>query len=164
MRAPNFRAFAVSLTSKAPPVREFEASGSSGALRTHNRPATEGMHVSLRADLGNGPDGKVDWEHAAFEHPEPFSWTQFCLEDLVSARAEGRCGSALLPVLSIFLRRSFVLQRLRAAAGRKTAGDVEAAHAVTEACLAVAVSHARGGAWVDLPMVGDDREMYVYHV
>ena len=70
-------------------------SGSSGALRTHNRPATEGMHVSLRADLGHGPDGKVDWEHAAFEHPEPFSWTQFCLEDLVSARAEGRCGSAL---------------------------------------------------------------------
>ena len=49
-------------------------------------------------------------------------------------------------------------------ATRKTAGDVEAAHAVTEACLAVAVSHARGGAWVDLPMVGDDREMYVYHV
>ena len=51
------------------------------------------------------------------------------------------------------------------AVDRKTAGDVEAAHAVTEACLAVAVSHARGGAWVELPMVGrDDREMYVYHV
>eukprot|EP01045_Picozoa_sp_COSAG04_P046829 COSAG04_NODE_17180_length_476_cov_1.374005_1_plen_33_part_10 len=33
------------------------------------------------------------------------------------------------------------MQRLRAAADRKTAGDVEAAHAVTEACLAVAVSH-----------------------
>ena len=45
-----------------------------------------------------------------------------------------------------------------------TAGDVEAAHAVTEACLAVAVSHARGGSWVDLPLVGADREMYVYHV
>ena len=56
------------------------------------------------------------------------------------------------------------MQRWRAAADRKTAGDVEAAHAVTEACLAVAVSHARGGAWVDLPMVGTDREMYVYHV
>ena len=84
-----------SLTIDVQPVREFEVSGSSGALRTHNRPATEGMHVSLRADLGNGPDGKVDWEHAAFDHPEPFSWTQFCLEDLVRARAEGRCGSAL---------------------------------------------------------------------
>jgi predicted dehydrogenase len=115
---------------------EFEASGSEGALRTHNRPATEGMHVSLRADLGNGPDGKVDWEHAPYQHPEPFSWTQHCLEDLVASRAEGRTA----------------------------AGGVEAAHAVTEACLAVAVSHARGGAWVDLPLVGADREMYVYHV
>ena len=136
----------------------------SGALRTHNRPATEGLHVSLRADLGNGPDGKVDWEHAAFEHPEPFSWTQFCLEDLVRARAEGRCGSALPAVFPSLFEGVSSCKGCVRAVDRKTAGDVEAAHAVTEACLAVAVSHARGGAWVDLPMVGTDREMYVFHV
>ena len=62
------------------------------------------------------------------------SATLYCLEDLVVAREEGR------PPL----------------------GDVEIAHAATEACLAVAESHLRGGAKVTLPL--PERDLYVWHV
>jgi hypothetical protein len=39
---------------------------------------------------------------------------------------------------------------------------VDVTHQTTEACLAVAESHTKGGAWVELPM--ENRELYVFHV
>ena len=46
--------------------------------------------------------------------------------------------------------------------GRPTLGNVDVTHLTTEACLAVAESHVKGGAWVDLPM--QQRDLYVFHV
>ncbi len=60
--------------------------------------------------------------------------TQTCLEDLVEAYETGR----------------------------PTRGNVDVTHNITEACLAVAESHRRGGEWVDLPM--SNRGLYVFHV
>lgn len=45
---------------------------------------------------------------------------------------------------------------------RPTRGNVGVTHNITEACLAVAESHRRGGEWIDLPM--DNRDLYVFHV
>jgi len=46
--------------------------------------------------------------------------------------------------------------------GGTTLGNVDVTHQTTEACLAVAESHSRGGAWVELPM--ENRDLYVFHV
>ena len=46
--------------------------------------------------------------------------------------------------------------------GGTTLGNVDVTHQTTEACLAVAESHTKGGAWVELPM--ENRELYVFHV
>jgi predicted dehydrogenase len=43
-----------------------------------------------------------------------------------------------------------------------TLGNVDVTHQTTEACLAVAESHSRGGAWVELPM--ENRDLYIFHV
>ena len=43
-----------------------------------------------------------------------------------------------------------------------TLGNVDVTHLTTEACLAVAESHVKGGAWVELPM--QQRDLYVFHV
>jgi predicted dehydrogenase len=64
----------------------------------------------------------------------PFSNTQFALEDLVRAVEEGR----------------------------PTLGNVDIAHQATESCFAVAESHLRAGARVDLPVTNRDR--YIFHV
>ncbi|MBI2299983.1 MAG: Gfo/Idh/MocA family oxidoreductase [Armatimonadetes bacterium] len=48
------------------------------------------------------------------------------------------------------------------AEGRPSREGVERAHHATEACLAVAESHRRGGEWVELPL--GNRELYVWHV
>lgn len=47
-------------------------------------------------------------------------------------------------------------------ARRPPGGNVEISHHGTEICFAVAESHRRGGAWVDLPLV--DRDLYIHHV
>jgi predicted dehydrogenase len=62
------------------------------------------------------------------------SMTLACLEDLVDAYEQGR------PPL----------------------GNVAVSHHATEICFAVAESHRRGGAWVDLPLA--ERELYIHHV
>jgi predicted dehydrogenase len=64
----------------------------------------------------------------------PHSSTRFALEDVVRAVEEGR----------------------------PTLGNVEVAHQATECCFAVAESHLRGGARVDLPV--PNRERYIFHV
>ena len=46
--------------------------------------------------------------------------------------------------------------------GRPTRGHIDIAHHTTEACLAVAESHHRGGEWVELPL--EDRDLYVFHI
>ena len=72
--------------------------------------------------------------------PEPLPFddsrtaTMICLEDLVDAYENGR----------------------------PTIGNVDLAHHITEACIAIAESHARGGAWMTLPL--ENRELYIFHV
>jgi predicted dehydrogenase len=46
--------------------------------------------------------------------------------------------------------------------GRPPLGNVEVSHHATEICFAVAESHRRNGAWVELPMA--DRDLYIEHV
>lgn len=47
-------------------------------------------------------------------------------------------------------------------AGRPSIGNIEVTHHITEAVLAVAESHKRGGAWVSLPL--EERDTYIFHV
>jgi hypothetical protein len=77
---------------------------------------------------------KPGWDIADVEHKKPKSHVVSCLEDLVEAYETGR------PSL----------------------GNVDIAHEVTEACIAVAESHRRGGAWVNLPL--ENRNLYIFHV
>ncbi|MFH1568129.1 MAG: Gfo/Idh/MocA family oxidoreductase [Gemmatimonadota bacterium] len=74
------------------------------------------------------------WQEVPLPPVEPVSPVVVCLEDLVQAHETGR----------------------------PTRGPVDVTHHLTEACLAVAESHRRGGAWVELP--GIDRDLYVFHV
>eukprot|EP01052_Picozoa_sp_SAG31_P002991 SAG31_NODE_110_length_24476_cov_9.909654_8_plen_80_part_00 len=78
------------------------------------------------------------WQDAdgPWAHVRLKSATVTALEDLVDARAEQR----------------------------KACGDIDIIHANTEATFAVAVSHRRGGGWVDLPLRAEDRRLYVFHV
>jgi predicted dehydrogenase len=107
---------------------DFEVYGDQGTIRGMNngidwavrRPVAQGRHTIYREE--------------PFANPVPQSPTQFCLEDLVRAREEGR----------------------------PTLGNVEVTHRATEACLAVAESHLAGGAWIELPLA--DRDLYVWHV
>ena len=46
--------------------------------------------------------------------------------------------------------------------GRPSLGNIEITHHITEAYLAVAESHRRGGEWVSLPIT--NRDLYVFHV
>jgi predicted dehydrogenase len=45
---------------------------------------------------------------------------------------------------------------------RPPLGNIEITHHATEICFAVAESHRRNGAWVDLPLT--DRDLYIFHV
>ena len=74
------------------------------------------------------------WDIAPDPTVTPESSVVYLLEDLVEARES---DSAAL-------------------------GNVDVTHQTTEACLAVAESHVKGGAWVDLPM--QQRDLYVFHV
>ena len=112
---------------------EYEIIGTEGTIRSLNN----GAGASLRrAPLDEGDDrkGRRNWDEVPFEFVTPRSTVVSCLEDLVNAYETDR----------------------------KSLGHVEVAHHVTEACIAVAESHRRGGAWVDLPLA--DRRLYIWHV
>lgn len=111
---------------------EYEIIGTEGTIRSLNN----GSGASLRKARGQGDDrrGRSNWEEAPFEFVTPKSTVVSCLEDLVYAYETGR----------------------------KSLGHVEIAHHITEACIAVAESHRRGGAWVDLPLAS--RDLYIWHV
>ena len=57
-----------------------------------------------------------------------------CLEDLVAARESGQ----------------------------PTRGHIGITHHITEATIAVAESHRRGNAWIELPL--KERDLYIFHV
>ena len=112
---------------------EYEIIGTEGTIRSLNN----GAGASLRrAPLDDGDDRgrRRTWEEAPFEFVTPKSTVVSCLEDLVRAYETG--GQSL--------------------------GHVEITHHITEACIAVAESHRRGSAWVDLPLAS--RDLYIWHV
>jgi predicted dehydrogenase len=74
------------------------------------------------------------WRSAAMPTVTPISPVMSCLEDLLRAHERDE----------------------------QTCGHVAVAHHITEACLAVAESHRRDGAWVELPL--ERRDLYVFHV
>lgn len=97
------------------------------------RSCNNGADVLLRRP--GPPQGRrVSWEQAPVEPVTPRSTTQCCLEDLVAA-CEG---------------------------GQPTRGHIDVTHHITEATIAVAESHRRGGAWVELPL--PSRDLYIFHV
>ena len=81
-----------------------------------------------------GDGGRYDWSVVAVPPVTPRSTVVCCLEDLVEAHESG--GT--------------------------TRNHIDVAHRTTEACLAVAESHRRDGAWVGLPI--ENRDLYVFHV
>ena len=112
---------------------EYEIIGTEGTIRSLNN----GAGASLRrVPPGDGHErkGRSKWEEAPFDFVTPKSTVVSCLEDLVNAYETGRMSL----------------------------GNIEIAHHITEACIAVAESHSRGGAWVDLPLAG--RDLYIWHV
>ncbi len=112
---------------------EYEIIGTEGTIRSLNN----GAGASLRrVPPGDGHErkGRSNWEEAPFDFVTPKSTVVSCLEDLVNAYETGR----------------------------KSLGNIETAHHITEACIAVAESHRRNGAWVDLPLAG--RDLYIWHV
>ena len=97
------------------------------------RAQDNGARVSLRQP-GAQPGRRQLWEEVPFPDPEHLSTTVTCLEDLVRARESGG----------------------------QTLGHIDVTHHITEATIAVAESHRRSGAWVELPMA--ERDLYVFHV
>lgn len=102
---------------------------------------TEGSIKSLNNGAGSamrklgGPGNKsASWESVPVPQVPDKSFVLSCLEDLVGAYEEGR----------------------------PSIGNIEVTHHITEACLAVAESHKRGGSWVSLPL--EDRDTYIFHV
>src|SRR5207237_8335131 len=98
---------------------EFELIGSQGAIRGMNN----GIDWSWRKPAPASAKRMLLREQP-FPSVQPFSATQFALEDLVRAVEEGR----------------------------PTLGNVEVTHQATECCFAVAESHLRGSARVDPPV------------
>lgn len=103
---------------------EFEVLGTGGSVRV----VSNGSEVALRKAPA---ERRGPWETVAVPALPAASATQFCLEDLVDARADGR------PSL----------------------GNVELTHHLTEACIAVAESH-RQGRRVSLPLESRDLYIY----
>lgn len=99
---------------------------------------TEGTVRSLNngagASLRLAADGGRGWQEVEMPPVEPASTVVCCLEDLVHAHESGEAPR----------------------------GHIDVTHHVTEACLAVAESHRRGGGWMQLP--GVDRDLYIFHI
>ena len=129
---------------------EFEVLGTKGSIRSLNNGAgvtlrrTTGAELrrttgaELRrttgAELRRTTGAELRRTEEPFTLPEPVSPVIACLEDLVEAGESG--GPTLSPV------------------------DLSAR--MVEACIAVAESHRRGGAWVELPLT--QRDLYIFHV
>lgn len=96
------------------------------------RSLNNGAGVILRRT--DGARRRPAWSEKPFALPEPVSPVVACLEDLVAAHESGQ------PTLS----------------------PVDRSAHIVEACLAVAESHRRGGAWVELPLA--QRDLYIFHV
>ena len=97
------------------------------------RSLNNGVAVSLRKP--GAPVGRRQgWDEVPFEPVVPRSTVVTCLEDLVQAHETGG----------------------------PTRDPIDNAHHITEACIAVAESHRRGGSWVELPL--GERDLYVFHV
>ena len=96
------------------------------------RSVNNGTGVTLRPTTG--APRRPAWSEQPFPLPEPVSPAVACLEDLVAAHESGR------PTLS----------------------PVDLSVHIVEACIAVAESHRRGGAWVELPLA--QRDLYIFHV
>jgi predicted dehydrogenase len=97
------------------------------------RSCNNGANVSLRQP-GATQGRRQLWEEVPLEAATPRSTTMCCLEDLVAAHESGQ----------------------------PTRGHIEVTHHITEATIAVAESHRRGGAWVELPL--PERDLYIFHV
>ena len=95
------------------------------------RSLNNGSTLMLRK-AESGDARRPAWQEAPAPVVQPKSHVLACLEDLVEAHETGR----------------------------PTLGPVEVTHHVTEACLAVAESHRRDGAWVELPI--ENRDLYVW--
>jgi predicted dehydrogenase len=100
--------------------------------RGASRSFNNGDGASLRR-LPDGESGRL-WTDVDLAPVTPRSTVVCCLEDLVD------CFETCRP----------------------TRGHVDVTHHVTEACLAVAESHQRGGEWVELPL--QNRDLYVFHI
>ncbi len=96
------------------------------------RSENNGAGITLRTAAGAGR--RPDLAPAPFEVPEPRSPVVACLEDLVDAYESGR----------------------------PTRAPVDLSARIVGACVAVAESHRRGGAWIALPQA--ERDLYVFHV
>jgi predicted dehydrogenase len=97
------------------------------------RSLNNGVSTVLRAE-GETRGRRTLWEDVPVQQVEPQSTVVSCLEDLVEAHETGR----------------------------PTLGNIDVAHHITEACIAVAESHRRGGAWVELPLA--ERDLYIFHI
>ncbi len=96
------------------------------------RSENNGAGITLRTAAG--PGRRPDVVPAPIEVPEARSPVVACLEDLIDAYESGR----------------------------PTRSPVDLSARIVDACVAVADSHRRGGAWVDLPL--DARDLYIFHV
>ena len=97
------------------------------------RSLDNGARVSLRQP-GAQQGRRQLWDEVPFPEVVPRSTTMCCLEDLVAARESGQ----------------------------PTRGPIDITHHITEATIAVAESHRRGGAWIELPL--KERDLYIFHV
>ena len=97
------------------------------------RSLDNGAKVSLRQP-GAQQGRRQLWDEVPFAEVVPRSTTMTCLEDLVLAGEQNR----------------------------PTLGHIDVTHHITEATIAVAESHRRGGAWVELPLA--ERDLYIFHV
>ena len=96
------------------------------------RSLNNGDGVTLRRATGSAR--RSAWQEEAMALPVPISPVVACLEDLCAAYESG--GPTLSPV--------------------------DLSGRIVEACIAVAESHRRGGAWVELPLA--ERDLYIFHV
>tara|TARA_B100000029_G_scaffold516813_1_gene634894 strand:+ start:75007 stop:76089 length:1083 start_codon:yes stop_codon:yes gene_type:complete len=97
------------------------------------RTLNNGNNVSFRKALDSEKSSKI-WHESAIEPAIPHSTVRECLENLIYAYENGK----------------------------KSRGNIEVTHHITEACIAVAESHQCGGRWVNLPLT--ERDLYIWHI
>ncbi len=97
------------------------------------RSLNNGAGVQLRQP-GEMIGRRQGLEKVPFEFITPKSSVITCLEDLVEAHESGGL----------------------------TRDHIDHSHHITEACIAVAESHRRGGGWIELPL--EERGLYIWHV